>query len=323
MKQKKKQNINNKFNFDDEYIIGVSTTASPSKTKSYKKKVTKKSKSKVKKTDKTLKNSKKVQAKKVINRPKMHEKRRLAWDRIVKVVLVICLFVGAGAFLCLSPTFNVNEIIVENNSLIPADTIRSLSRIELYKNIFKVDRSDTVEYVQENPYINSVKVKRVLPNKVKIIVEERTEKYLLEFAEGKYAILDGQGYILGVASEPKELPIITGAKTNIDEILQNKGNKNRLCEKDLNMLETVANIIQTTQNYEVYSFITKIDISDEDNIKLILAGEGKIVHLGNCTDLSTRILFMQEIIKSQKGKSGEMFINGDLTEKKVFFRENV
>lgn len=323
MKQKKKQNINNKFNFDDEYIIGVSTTASPSKTKSYKKKVTKKSKSKVKKTDKTLKNSKKVQAKKVINRPKMHEKRRLAWDRIVKVVLVICLFVGAGAFLCLSPTFNVNEIIVENNSLIPADTIRSLSRIELYKNIFKVDRSDTVEYVQENPYINSVKVKRVLPNKVRIIVEERTEKYLLEFAEGKYAILDGQGYILGVASEPKELPIITGAKTNIDEILQNKGNKNRLCEKDLNMLETVANIIQTTQNYEVYSFITKIDISDEDNIKLILAGEGKIVHLGNCTDLSTRILFMQEIIKSQKGKSGEMFINGDLTEKKVFFRENV
>lgn len=323
MKQKKKQNINNKFNFDDEYIIGVSTTASPSKTKSYKKKVTKKSKSKVKKTDKTLKNSKKVQAKKVANRPKMHEKRRLAWDRIVKVVLVICLFVGAGAFLCLSPTFNVNEIIVENNNLIPADTIRSLSRIELYKNIFKVDRSDTVEYVQENPYINSVKVKRVLPNKVKIIVEERTEKYLLEFAEGKYAILDGQGYILGVASEPKELPIITGAKTNIDEILKNKGNKNRLCEKDLNMLETVANIIQTTQNYEVYLFITKIDISDEDNIKLILTGEGKIVHLGNCTDLSTRILFMQEIIKSQKGKSGEMFINGDLTEKKVFFRENV
>lgn len=323
MKQKKKQNIDNKFNFDDEYIIGVSTTASPSKTKSYQKKVTKNSKSKAKKTDKTLRNSKKMQANKAASRPKMHEKRRLAWDRIVKIVLVICLFVGAGAFLCLSPTFNVNEIIVENNNLIPADTIRSLSRIELYKNIFKIDMSDTAKYVQENPYINSVKVKRVLPNKIKIIIEERTEKYLLEFAEGKYAFLDGQGYILGVASELKELPIITGAKTNIDEILQNNGNKNRLCEKDLNRLETVANIIQTAQNYEVYSFITKIDISDEDNIKLILASEGKIVHLGNCTDLSTRILFMQEIIKSQKGKSGEMFINGDLTEKKVFFRENV
>lgn len=326
MKQKKKQNVNNKFNFDDEYIIGVSTTASPSKLKSYKKKVNKKSqkpKSKVKKNDKILKNSKKVQVKKADKRPKMHQKRRLAWDKIVKIVVVICLFVGAGAFLCLSPTFNVTEIIVENNNLIPADTIRSLSRIELYKNMFKVDMSDTAEYVQENPYIEGACVKRILPNKIKIIVEERTEKYLLEFAEGKYAILDGQGYVLGIASEPKELPIITGGKTNIDELVQAKGNKNRLCEKDLRKLETVANIIQTAKNYEVYLFITKIDISDEDNIKLILASEGKIVHLGNCTDLSTRILFMQEIIKSQKGKSGEMFIDGDLTEKRVFFRENV
>ena len=102
-----------------------------------------------------------------------------------------------------------------------------------------------------------------------------------------------------------------------------KGNKNRLCEKDLKRLETVANIIQTAQNYEVYTYITKIDISNSDNIKLILASEGKIVHLGNCTDLNTRILFMKEIINSQKGKNGEMFINGDLTEKRVFFRENV
>ncbi len=315
MSQKKKQNVNNKFNFDDEYIIGISTTASPSKQKSSKKNVSKKTKNKVK--------PKKMQKKNFPERPKMHEKTRYAWDKIVKIVLVFCLFVGAGAFLCISPVFNVQEIIVENNNLVPADTIRSLSRVELYKNIFRVDSSEMLEYIQENPYIDSARVSRVLPNKIKITVEERIEKYLLEFAEGKYAILDGQGYVLGIAAEPKELPVITGAKTNIDELVQVKGNKNRLCEKDLKRLETVANIIQTAQNYEVYTYITKIDISNSDNIKLILASEGKIVHLGNCTDLNTRILFMKEIINSQKGKNGEMFINGDLTEKRVFFRENV
>ena len=36
---------------------------------------------------------------------------------------------------------------------------------------------------QENPYIDSARVSRVLPNKIKITVEERIEKYLLEFAE--------------------------------------------------------------------------------------------------------------------------------------------
>lgn len=311
MKQKKKQNVNNKFNFDDEYIIGVSTTASPSKQKETKKK------------NKKIKKKNKKTSKKIKKRPQMHEKRRLAWDRIVKLFLVICLFVGAGAFLCLSPMFNVQEIIVENNSIIPADTIRSLSGVELYKNIFMIDKLDANERIQENPYINNVKVSRVLPNKVKIVVEERKEKYLLEFAEGKHVILDGQGYILGVATEQKALPILVGARTNIEELIQVKGNKNRLCEKDLKRLETVANIIQTAQNYEVDTFITKIDIFDGDNIKLILESEGKTVYLGNCTDLNTRILFMKEMLNSQKGKKGEMFINGDLSQKRVFFRENV
>lgn len=302
--------MNSKFNFDDEYIIGVSTTALPSKQKTKKKQVKKKRNDKNKK-------------RKIPTRPKMHEKRSLAWNRIIKLFLVICLFVGAAAFLCLSPTFNLQEIIVEDNNIISADTIRSLSGVELYKNIFMINKADVIQHVQENSYIESVRVSRVLPNKIKIKVEERTERYLLEFAEGKYAILDGQGYILKITNEPKELPILIGAKTNIDEIIKVEGNKNRLCEKDLKKLDVVANIVQTAQNYEVDSFITKIDISDADDFKLILEQEEKNVYLGNCTDLNTRILFMKEILNSQKGKKGDMFINGDLLEDKVFFRENV
>lgn len=315
-KQKKKQNGNNKFNFDDEYIIGISTTALPSKQKISKKKVKKKNNKKDKK------NTKK-DTRKIPSRPKMHEKRSLAWNRIIKLFSVICLLVGAGAFLCLSPTFNLQEIAVEGNSIVSSDTIRSLSGIELYKNIFMINKADAVQHVQESSYVENAKISRVLPNKIRIKIEERIEKYLLEFAEGKYAILDGQGYILKITSEHKELPILIGAKTSIDEIIKDKGNKNRLCEKDLKKLDVVANIIQTAQNYEVDTFITKIDISDGDNFKLILEQEGKNVYLGNCTDLNTRILFMKEILNSQKGKNGDMFINGNLLDDKVFFRENV
>lgn len=312
-KQKKKQNVNSKFNFDDEYIIGVSNSASPVKPKSKKKK---KSVSKKKVT-------KKQTVKKVKKRPQMHERKRRIGTKIVKFIVVVCLLVGAGCFLCLSPTFNVQEIVVEGNVILPADTIRSLSRVELYKNIFLVNKLDTVSNVQENAYVNRVKVFRELPNKIKIQVEERTEKYLLEFVEGKYAILDGQGYVLAVISEFKDLPVIIGAETNIEELVKVNGNKNRLCEKDLKKLDIVANIIQTAENYEIGEFITKIDISNGDNIKLILAEEEKVVYLGSCTDLNTRILYMKEILNGEKGKKGEMFINGTLPEDKPFFRENV
>lgn len=317
MKQKKKQNVNSKFNFDDEYIIGVSNSASQIKQQT-------------KRKNKSTKNQTRKQVKKVVpkkqvkkKRPVMNEKRNSVFSKIVKFVVIVCLFVGAGCFLCLSPTFNVQEIVVEGNSIIPADTVRSLSRVELYKNIFLVDKFSTIENVEENAYINKVKVSRVLPNKIKIQVEERTEKYLLEFAEGKYAILDGQGYVLNVISELKKLPIIVGAETNIEELVKVNGNKNRLCEKDLKKLDIVSNIIQTAESYEVDEFISKIDISDSSNIKLILQTEEKIVYLGACNDLNTRIQWMQVLLNKEKGKKGEMFINGNLPETRPFFRENV
>lgn len=318
MKQKKKQNVNNKFNFDDEYIIGVSNSASQIKQQpknNGKKQSKKQPKNQIKKP---------IQKKQVNKkRTTMNEKRRNIGSKIAKIVIVICLFVGAGCFLCLSPTFNVQEISVEGNNIIPSDTIRSLSRVELYKNIFLVNKLDTISCVEENSYINKVKVSRVLPNKIKIQVEERIEKYLLEFAEGKYAILDGQGYILNVVSEFKELPIIIGAETNIEELVKVNGNKNRLCAKDLKKLDIVSNIVQTAESYEVDTFISKIDISDSSNIKLILETEEKIVYLGSCSDLNTRIQWMQVLLNKEKGKKGEMFINGSLPGTRPFFRENV
>lgn len=313
-KQKKKQNVNNKFNFDDEYIIGVSNSASSSKQK------VKKS---TKKNNKNTKQIKKTNTSTIQKRPQMNEKTKKIRGTIVKISAVACLFVGAGCFLCLSPMFNVQEIIVEHNNSIPSDTVKSLSKIELYKNIFLLNKPEVVKNLEEDPYISEVKVHRSFPNKIKIEVTERKEEYLLQFAEGKYAIIDGQGYILGTTNELKELTILSGAETNIEDLVKVKGNKNRLCEADLKKLNMVNSIVQKAKNYEVFSFITKIDISDGDNIKLFLDGEGKIVHLGSCSDLDTRILYMKDILNYEKGVSGEIFINGNLSEDRVFFRENV
>lgn len=136
-------------------------------------------------------------------------------------------------------------------------------------------------------------------------------------------LLENIGYILGVTSEKKELPVITGAKTSTENLISQTNNQNRLCEEDLEKFEIVASIIDTAKNYEVDTYITKIDISEAHNIKLFLEDEGKIAHLGSCTDLNTRILHMKEIIEREKGINGEMFINGNLSEDRVYFRENI
>jgi len=315
-KKKKRQNVNkDKFNFDDEYIIGFSNSATVTKKK---KNDNKQKKNKKNKKKSSVKNKNVAPA-----RTKMYEKRNKFKLKIFKIFLVIAIFVGAGCFLCLSPTFNVQEITVEKNNIISSDTIISLSEIKLYKNIFLVDKLKAIEKIEKEPYIDSVKISRVLPNKIKIVVKERVERYLIEFAEGKYAVLDGQGYILKITNDAMNLPIVVGVKTELNSIVENSDSPKRLCEEDLKKLDVVANIVQTAKNYEVDSFITKIDIGDINNVRLELATEEKIAYLGSCSDLNTRILYMKDIINREKGIKGEIFINGNLSEDRVFFRESV
>ena len=229
MKQKKKKKqVNDKFNFDNDYIIGFSDSSKPNKDS--------------RKSNKKKNEKKKVTTNKVASRPKMNEKKSRLKTAAVKVIAVVALFVGAICFLCLSPIFNVQKIVVEKNEFIPADTISSLSKIELYKNIFLVDKSKAARNIEKNPYVNSVKIYRKLPGTVRIVIEERQERYLIEFAEGKYAVIDGQGYILSVVGQPKELPILVGVKTSTDTLINIKNNKARLWDDDLRKLNTVANI---------------------------------------------------------------------------------
>lgn len=304
LKKKKKKVSNDKFNFDDEYIIGFSDSSEP---KGKEKKSKKKKKNK---TDKKIKNTVK--------------KEKRVSTRIIKIILIIFLFIIAVCFLCLSPVFNVKSIIVENNALISSDTINSLSKIELYKNIFLVDKSKAIRNIEKNPYINSVKITRELPDKVHIIIDERKEKYLAEFAEGKYAIIDGQGYILSIATEPKQLPILVGIKTSTEDLINIKNNKSRLCEEDLKVLNIVANIMDTAKSYEIDNTITKIDISNTSNIKLVCESEQKTVYLGAGTEINSKIQFLKEILARESGIKGEIFLNRALTaEEPGFFRESV
>ncbi len=309
MKQKKKKTkkLNNeKFNFDDEYIIGFSDSAKVVKSTG--------AEAKKKNNNQKKKSSDKKQSKTAIASKS---------GKITKVFLILLLLVGAGCFLCLSPSFNVQEIVVEKNKNISSDTISSLSEIKLYKNIFLINKLSAIKKIEKNPYIEEVKISRSLPNKVKITVKEREEKYLLEFAEGKYAVLDGQGYILRITSDLINLPIIVGTKTDMSKFLEISDNTARLCQDDLKKFEVITSIVDIAKNYEVDTYITKIDVGDINDVKLELQTEQKTVYLGSCSDLNTRILYMKDIIEKEKGIKGEMFINGNLTQDKVFFRESV
>lgn len=238
--------------------------------------------------------------------------------KVAKYSFLLLLLIGAILYFLLSPVFNITNISVVNNSKITSQQIISLSGISIDENTFKIRLGQVEKQIKENPYIDTVKVSRKLPNEIQIEVTERTATYMLEFVNS-VVYLNNQGYMLEVTENKIQAPIITGYATPTEEIKPG----NRLCKEDLQKLEMVHRIMETANNYEIGDLITKIGIADKNNYILYLEEEKKTVYLGNASNINTRIMYLKEIVEMEKGIESEVFINGDINKDDVYTREKV
>ena len=330
------------FNIDNEIVIGV-TVLPPKNDKTGKKKQSKKKtkKPKNKKQDTRLNNKfditdkepskvrpvQKGQAKKNKNvkripyeeerkRRQKREKRFRILKIILKILLLFAIIIGILLFLFISPVFNIKKINVQGNSKINTEEIESLSKINMNENIFRFSSRQIEENVKENAYIDTVEVKRKIPNTVEIIVTERETKYQLEYGNA-FVYIDGNGNILEISNENANLPIIRGYST-VQENIQ-VGNK--LVDEDCNKLVTVEKFLRAAKSNEIYDIITYIDISNDSDYKVELPSKGKVAYLGDETNINDKILTLKEILTREEGKSGQIFIND--SNKMPYFRENV
>lgn len=313
-KTRKKQQDHKKdelFNFDNEIVIGVTKLPiEKDKIKNKAKKDNKKNKDKSKKNQNIKKKNNKKKQKK--------EKRNKIILNFIKWFFLIGALIGSIIFFMLSPLFNIQTINVLNNDKISTEKILSLAGIELGENTYKINKKLIKDNVKQNAYIESISITRKLPNILNIIVKEREATYMLEIGAG-YAYINNQGYILEINSQKINTPIITGITTIVEDVKEG----NRLYVQDLEKLGKVLEIYESAATNQINDLITKIDISNKQDYILLLEQEQKKVHLGDCSDIDTRILYLKKILELEKGKSGEVFINGDLSKDRVFFRENI
>ena len=294
-KKKNKQEENETIDLNDEIVIGLKE----------------KPKNKKRAEKKSAPKKKKYKNKQEEERAKKKKKRIL---KLVKWLTILGILAGTIIFFLLSPLFNILEIKVVGNQKITSEKIINMSGIVVNENAFKIDIKQAIANILQEPYIEKVEIKRVLPSTIEIQVKERQATFMLEFANG-YVYINNQGYMLEISEEKLEIPIITGYVTPVENIVPG----NRLQTEDLKKMETVLKIMETAKSNEIEKMITKIDISDEKNYTLILEGEGKTAYLGDASNINTRIQYLKLVIEKEQGKRGEVFINKD----GAIFREEV
>lgn len=338
--QKRKNQVNNKskeegtkderFNFDEEIIIGLKRIDEPKKEEKKKPKNKNKKNLNNNKEKQDIKkenirpnpNKVKLKAKEKKMSPKqiLAKKKRQAVFRLVKWTSLVLIIIGAIIFTIMSPIFNVKNIKVEGNSYLSEEQVISLSRIEIENNMFKYNKKEIIKNIKENAYIENVEVKRSIPDTIEIKVTERKTSFMIQFANA-YAYINNQGYILEISNKALEYPILTGFSTPVEELQEGK----RLNKEDLKKLSDVLEIMESATSNEIASLITEINIENSDNYVLELKSKNKVVNLGDTSNLSTKMLWIQTFNKLEGSTKGEIMLNMNLNDdkNKPYFRRNI
>ena len=239
-------------------------------------------------------------------------RKLLTWTILIAICLIIFVF------LLTSEVFKICNIEIKGNSQVSQETILLLSEIDVNDNIFLASTTKAKNKILQEPYIKEVTVKRELPDKIKIEIIEKEKAYMLQIDE-MFAYIDKNGYVLEMAGNKLDnLILLQGFRTKREEIEVGK----ILNEEDLERLEEIEKILKSSEKIEISNTIASINIKDKNDYILNLPIYNKIVHIGDTTNLTTKMLRTKDILDKTMDKEGKIFVNGKFNEGfDPYFRE--
>ena len=243
---------------------------------------------------------------------KRKRKKKNTWRKVkkvllllLKIILIIGILAGIGAFLFVSPVFNITEIRVENSNKISENTYISLSEIQIGENIFRISKSKIIEQIKQESYVENVEVKREYPGTVVITVTERTPAYMIEKNGEMYAYIDKNGYNLETTTQALDIPILKGTITDIENLETGA----RISDEDLSKFNDLIRIMDGIKNNNIQEKLLSVDISDDKNYILEFKNSNKKVILGDTSELSTKMLWIKYFMEKSEEEAGTVHLN--------------
>ena len=117
------------------------------------------------------------------------------------------------------PKFKTEEIIIENNFILSDKKIKKQLSFLYQKNLFFVSAKEINQKLNKLEFIDSLKVKKIYPNKIKIKIYEKKPIAVLNDKKEKFFLTDNNEVInYSNIQKFEELPIIFGNKESFEEL---------------------------------------------------------------------------------------------------------
>lgn len=184
------------------------------------------------------------------------KKKRRKKHYMLRIFLFFAAVAGIYFFLT-SSIFSISEISIKNNRLIDDEVLIQEIGIKPGDNMFKWTGFAVKKALKANPYVKDIDVKRKLPDKYIIIVDERIPTAAIA-AGDVYLITDNDGTVIDTADKPMSATLITGIEVKDYK----KGKVPELSDKA--KFENIMNLINKSNHAGLYfkRVITENETSD-------------------------------------------------------------
>lgn len=221
----------------------------------------------------------------------------------IVIIFSILLIMVIILYTCLnSSMFNSKNIVIEGNKYVDENYIEKVLEFKNDKNIFRYNMNNMEKILLDNKYIESVNIKRLFPDTIKISIIEK-EIYAVLHNNNEYCYIDNKGnFIDKINIYDKDNNIVV---INIDYDLNNLQEIKFKNEEDRKRL---LYLLECIKQESIYKKMKKIDMVQINSIKMYTKDDIKIL-LNNDESLKYNISKLSMILfdlQSKKQQGGEI-----------------
>ena len=209
------------------------------------------------------------------------------------MLLVICLL-SVLVYAYTSDKFNLRTVTIHGCKASNPKTLESVVRKNFPANVLRIDLHQLKSRLEKEPWVKHVEIRRILPSDIIIYVQERTPSAVVEF-RNELMIADQDGIMLD-RYDPKygklDVPVFKGVRGQDaeDYRLYQAENSERIRQGLQMLAEIEAGSPQESKR------ISEVDISDPENLKVLLVDDTAEVFLGE-KDYQKRFSALMENMK--------------------------
>jgi cell division protein FtsQ len=223
--------------------------------------------------------------------PRQRARRRARAARLAYALMLIAV-TGAGVHVAwrwahVAAYFKVAAVEVEGTSRVTPDRIVQAAGVRPGTPLWQVDTTDVAARVEALPEIRRARVVRELPNRLRVVVEERRPFTLVH--AGRLHWLDDEGRPLGEARQAVSPPVPVISGLSDDELSTMRTAPGPRAQAAITLLRTLLR-----SGGSLASQISEIDMSRRDG-PVLYTIEGVEVHLGS-DDWDARLARLEGVL---------------------------